>query len=171
MSNVEFKDFSFQVKAALNEETIAWLYETGNEIASNAKNNCALDGNAGVQLRKSYRAEVDEGAGEAHIGSPLESAYWEEYGTGAHADTGKNGGKKGRSDWWVHYKNSGPNPDTPHYDESTAKSVAESLTASGKTAYATNGREPNYTLEKAFIKVRPKAEANLEARLGRRLGK
>lgn len=169
MANVQFQDFSFEVKAALNQETKAWLNEWANEIASHAKDHCQLEDDAGAQLRKSYRADVNEEAGEAHIGSSLESAYWEEYGTGAYADTSKNGGRKGRSDWWVYYRNSGPNPDTPHYDESTAKSVAARLQGAGKDAHASNGRRPSYTLGNAFTTNKPKAIRDLENRLGRKL--
>ena len=166
---VQFQDYSFQVKAELNQTAKDWLNEWANEIASHAKDNCQMEDDAGVQLRKSYRADVDENAGEAHIGSSLESAYWEEYGTGAYADTSKNGGRAGRSDWWVYYRNSGPNPDTPHYDEHTAKAVAENLRSAGKDALASNGRQPNYTLETAFTVNKPKAIRDLENRLGRKL--
>lgn len=77
---VEFKDFSIQVKAALNDTTKAWLNTWANEIAAQAKDNTQLDGDAGIELRKSYKADVDDGAGEAKIGTPLEAGYWEEYG-------------------------------------------------------------------------------------------
>lgn len=169
MADVQFQDFSFEVKVALNQTTKAWLNEWANEIASHAKDHCTLEDDAGVQLRKSYRADVDEEKGEAQIGSNLEAAYWEEYGTGSYADTSKNGGRPGRTDWWVYYRNSGPNPDTPHYDEPTAQAVAENLRISGKDALASNGRRPSYTLENAFTANEPKARADLEARLKREL--
>lgn len=169
MAVTKFVDNSSEVKAAINQTTIEWLYEWANEIASHAKDNCQLEDDAGAQLRGSYRAEVDEGAGQAQIGSSLEAAYWEEFGTGSYADTSKNGGRQGRSDWWVYYRNSGPNPDTPHYDETTAKSVAESLRQAGRDALASNGRRPNYTLEKAFTANKDKAIADLEKKLGRKL--
>lgn len=76
---VEFKDFSIEVKAALNDITRGWLHKWANEIASHAKDNCTMTDDNG-DLRKSYRADVDDGAGKARIGTPLESGYWEEYG-------------------------------------------------------------------------------------------
>lgn len=80
---VEFQDFSFQVKAALNDVTRAWLHETANNIASDAKENCKMrteEGTQGANLADSYRADVNEGAGSADIGTSLEAGYWEEFG-------------------------------------------------------------------------------------------
>lgn len=152
---VQFIDNSIEVKAELNSNTIGWLHTWANEIASTAKRECSLDGDEGTQLRGSYRAEVDDGAGEAKVGTSLESGYWEEYGTGEHAVRGD-----GRKGWWVYkdgYKGSGGKVLT----EQEAKAAA----AADPTVHATNGRPPNYTLEKAFTKNAPKAKADLENRL------
>jgi len=160
---VKFQDFSFEVKAAINDTTIAWLHEWANEITSHAKRNCTMDDNG--QLRGSYTNLVDESKGKATIGTPLESGFWEEFGTGEYADTNKNGGKEGRKGWWVYkdgYKGKGGKVLT----EAEAKAIA----AEDPTVHATNGREPNYTLEKAFTVNRPKAEENLKTKL-KELGK
>lgn len=164
--SVEFKDNSINVVAEINETTIAWLHTWAAEIASQAARNCQMDDNG--QLRGSYRADVDEGDGKATIGTPLESGYWEEFGTGEHADTNKNGGKQGRQGWWVYIEGgSGYKGETNQY---ATKEEAESMAAyisrkHGLKAVATNGRDPNYTLEKAFKAVAPKAEANLQKML------
>lgn len=153
--SVEFKDYSMQVKAALNDTTKAWLNTWANEIAAQAKDNTQLDGDAGIELRKSYKADVDDGAGEAKIGTPLEAGYWEEYGTGEYAVHGD-----GRKGWWVYkdgYKGNGGKQLT----EAQAKAIA----ARKPNVHATNGRKPAATLEKAFLFVKPKAEADLENRL------
>lgn len=167
MANIVLLDFSSQVKETMNDEAVAWLYTWSNEIASHAKRNCQMDGNVGVQLRGSYTTSVDTIACEAQIGSTLEAAYWEEYGTGSHADTLKNGGKQGRKDWWVYVKDQPPRlTESTHYQtEAEAEAVAASMRAEGFDAYATNGRDPNYTLENAFIATKPKAQADMEARL------
>lgn len=164
---VELKDYSIEVKAELDETAIEWLHTWANEIASHAKDNTQLEGDEGVQLRKSYRADVDESKGEARAGSSLESAYWEEFGTGEQAVHGD-----GRKDWWVYIEGgSGYEGETNHY---RTKEEAESAAAYirrkyGKPAVATNGRPPSYTLEKAFTVNKPKAIADLERQLKARL--
>jgi len=164
---VKLIDNSIQVKAALNETSIAWLYTWSNEIASQARRNCQMDGSVGVQLRGSYRAEVSDSAGKAEIGSDMEAAFWEEFGTGSHADTAKNGGREGRKDWWVYVKDQPPREkESTHYrTQAEAQAVADSMRAEGFDAYATNGRDPNYTLEKAFINTKPKAIEDLKNQL------
>ena len=174
MANTTFKDFSVNVKAALNEVSLAWLYETAGEIQAQAVRNCkmATEGEReGRELRGSYRYTVDEGKGEARIGSGRESAYWEEFGTGSYADQSKNGGKQGRQGWWVYVKNGdkhSPNGGQTYQSQQEAEAIAESMRADGLDAYATKGREPNYTLEKGFKRVMPHAEADLEERLKER---
>lgn len=165
---VKFEDFSAQCKDAIQSVITAWLHTWGNEIASRAKRGVAMDDNTGTQLRGSYRSIVDESQNKATIGSPLESAYWEEFGTGDFADTGKNGGISGRPGWWVYVKNSGNRGGTAKYSEDEAQAIAASMRASkGLDAYATQGRRPNYTLEKAFTSAKARAIADLENRLGR----
>lgn len=158
---VEFKDYSIKVTAALNDTTNQWLYEMGNEIASHANRNCKMDGDAGKKLRGSYQPAVDEGAGEAKIGSPQEAVYWEEFGTGSHAAHGD-----GRKGWWVYVKSGETRKRTgaTYATREEAEAVAESMRRGKKKldAYATNGREPNYTLEKAFETNRAKAQRRLE---------
>lgn len=158
--SVEFQDYSFEVKAELNDITRGWLRKWAHEIASHARDNTQLDGEAGVQLRKSYRADVNEAEGVAHTGTPLESGYWEEFGTGEHAvhDDGRPG-------WWVYIEGgSGYDGPTNHYitQESAEAAAAFIREKYGKKAVATNGREPSYTLEKAFTVNKPKAIADLE---------
>lgn len=157
---VKFQDFSFEVKAAINDVTINWLRETAHDITSHAARNCSKDQKYSSQLRGSYANIVDEAKGKAAIGSPMEQALWEEFGTGEHADTNKNGGKPGRKGWWVYsdeYTGNGGKTRT----EAQAKAIA----ASDPTLHATNGRDPNYTLEKAFIAIKPKAVPKLEKKL------
>lgn len=157
---VELKDYSIEVKAALDETAIEWLHTWANEIASHAKDNVQLDGDEGVQLRKSYRADVNEAKGEAQIGTPLESGYWEEFGTGEYAVHGD-----GRQGWWVWkegYEGNG--------GEVLTEEEAKAIAASDPTIHATNGRPPAHTLEKAFTVNKPKAIADAEKRL-RGMGK
>lgn len=168
---VDFKDYSIEVKAAINDTTIDWLRTWSNEIASQAKDKCKMDGDAGTQLRKSYRPVVNESKGEALIGSPLESAYWEEFGTGEHA-LDKSMSRKG---WWV-YTPGNPGPEGSqsgvYANQEEAESMARHIMKKyKKPAVATNGRDPQYTLQNAFKRVAPKAKADLEAKLMGGLGK
>ncbi|MBO7252706.1 MAG: hypothetical protein J6V25_08775, partial [Oscillospiraceae bacterium] len=66
---VHFEDYSYNVEAKLNEKTIAWLYEVANEITSQAQRNCQMTSEDHGQLKGSYANKVDEGKGEAKIGS------------------------------------------------------------------------------------------------------
>lgn len=174
MSNVEFQNFSVEVKAALDDVTIAWLHEWSNEIASHAKRNCTLKKtDVGVDLRAAYKTDVDEAEGLARIGNPHEAAYWEEFGTGSYADVSKNGGKRGRQGWWVYVEGEHtPRSKQTYYStQEEAEAIAASMRDEGIPAHATNGREPSYTLEKAFLNVKPKALRDLERKLKEKLGR
>lgn len=165
-NKVEFQDFSMEVKAELNDATIAWLYEWASEIEAHAKRNCSRGESYSNQLRGAYNHSVNEAKGEAKIGNTMEQAFWEEFGTGEHADTTKNGGKKGRQGWWV-YKDGYTGKGGAVLTEAEAKAIAAS---SDGSVHATNGRKPNYTLEKAYTANREKAKKDLERILGERLG-
>lgn len=171
MANTSFQDFSFAVKAEINETTIEWLHKWAQSIAGEAKDKCqmARDGDEeGISLRKSYHPQFTDEDGEARIGSQLESVYWEEFGTGAYADKSKNGGKAGRPGWWVYVKNGNqPAADggKQYATQQEAERAADFLRSQGLDAYATNGREPNYTLEKAFKRMKPYAIEDLEEKL------
>ena len=160
--STRLEDYSINVKAALNDITINWLIETSGEVAAHAAKNCqmAIGGDKeGEQLKQSYRNVVDEDEGEAIVGSPRESVYWEEFGTGSHAAHGD-----GRKGWWVYVKNGETRSKTgqTYNNREEAEAIAASMQAEGIDAYATNGREPNYTLEKAFKQTKAKAQRRLE---------
>ena len=169
-NNVIFQDFSFEVKAELNQTSIGWLYTWANEIASHAKRHCKTDYEEGMkQLKGSYEAKVDEAKGEARIGTALEAGYWEEFGTGEYADTSKNGGKPGREGWWVYTPDS---PGPPGYKSHTYHDEMEAMMMAAwiqekhnKKAYVSNGQRPNYTLENAFNANKEKSKADLEEKL------
>lgn len=90
MADVEFTDNSIKVKAAMTDAITAWLYEAAHAIESQTKQNTAVDTG---QTKGSWDCSVDESKGEAVIGSPLENAIWEEFGTGEYALNGN--GRKG----------------------------------------------------------------------------
>lgn len=173
MADFVFHDYSPQVKAAIEEIAVAWLHETARAVESNAKRNTSTEGWTNAErtsLRDSYSHNVDAANKTAQVGNTLEQAYWEEFGTGSHADTKKNGGRQGRQDWWVYVENSDKPDDAGESTHYRDKAEAEEAVAYikkeyGKTAHATNGREPHYTLENAFIAISPKAQRNLKNKL------
>ena len=87
---VEFHDYSMKVKAALDEAAKAYLYEAGGEVEAQVKMNSRVGTG---QLKNSWTYKVDEGSCVCTIGSPLENAIWEEFGTGEYALNGD--GRKG----------------------------------------------------------------------------
>lgn len=127
--SVEFKDNSLKVKAALNEKTIAWLHEAAGEIESQTKRNTRVDT---AQLKNSWANTVDESDGTATVGSPLENAIWEEFGTGEYALHGD-----GRKTAWT-YKD-----------------------RKGKW-HRTSGKRPSRALNNAFASSKGKLKARLE---------
>ena len=88
--SVQFTDNSAAVKAALDDAVKAYLYEAGGEIEAQVKRNSRVGTG---QLKNSWTYKVDESKGECTIGSPLENAIWEEFGTGEYALHGD--GRKG----------------------------------------------------------------------------
>lgn len=163
--SVEFKDYSVKVKAEINDITIAWLYEWANEITAHAQRNCKMDDRG--QLRGSYANEINEGKGKAQIGTPLESGYWEEFGTGEYAAKGD-----GRKGWWVYIKGqASKGGGKTYHSQAEAEDAAKYLRSKGLDAIATNGRKPNYTLQKAYTVNRSKAVADLEKKLREQMGK
>ena len=176
---VQFKDFSVEIMGVLDETTKQWLIETANEVASQAGRNTSKDGWSSAertQLRESYKANIDNvDKGTVVVGTPLEQGYWEEFGTGEYADTAKNGGKRGRQGWWI-YTPGSKNPSGEKSRTYDSKEEAEDmvdyiLKKHGKQAVATNGRRPNYTLEKAFSTSKNGAIDNLKKRLKERMEK
>ena len=87
---VEFKDNRVEVKAKLNDASVVWLIEAAGEIESQTKRNTRVDSG---QTKGSWQNVVDEEKLEAVVGSTIENAIWEEFGTGEHALNGD--GRKG----------------------------------------------------------------------------
>lgn len=92
MADVEFKDNTIVVKSALSRVAAQAVEEAAGELESQVKRNTAVDTG---QLKNSWTHSVKSGSDEhtATIGSPLENAIWEEFGTGEYALNGD--GRKG----------------------------------------------------------------------------
>ena len=126
---VKFEDNSIRVKAELNAKTLAWLYEAAGELEAQTRRNTRVDTG---QLKNSWNYTVDESTGEATIGSPLENAIWEEFGTGQYALHGD-----GRKTAWTYKDREG-------------------------NWHKTTGKKPNRTLEKSFTSLKLKLKSMLE---------
>lgn len=162
---VTLTNASYQIQARLTQAALQALEAAGAEVAAHANRNVKLDGEAGQALRGSYTYVMDAANGQVTVGTSREEGFWEEFGTGSHADTAKNGGKRGRSDWWVYNEGEPYNgPESTHYaTQADAQSAAAYIRSRyGSNAIASNGRDPAYTLENAFIQTRPAVEAEFQ---------
>lgn len=147
--SVQFEDYSAKVKAAINDASLNFLREMAFEIESEAKRNTPTDE---PQLKGSWNNSVNESDMSATIGSPLENALWNEYGTGSHAEAKHGGTGKGRKGWWVYVKDQprSQKNSTVYANEDEARAVAASMREQGLDAYATNGKTAKFTLYNAF---------------------
>ena len=166
---VEFKDFSIEVMAELDETSIAWLHDAANEVASQAQRTTSTEGWTNAErtrLRDNYRANVDESKGTAAVGTPLEEGYWEEWGTGEYAAHGD-----GRKGWWVYIRGQASQGGGQSYRTKEEAEEADAFLriVKGLDAVVTNGRPPNYTLERAFEAKRGWAKDHLADMLKERM--
>lgn len=83
-------DNTLRVINELNDKAVSFLYEASGELQHEVQQNTRVDTG---QLKGSWRYSVDESNLESTIGSPLENAIWEEFGTGEYAVNGN--GRKG----------------------------------------------------------------------------
>lgn len=153
MANVEFTDNSAKVLAALDDTAISFLYTAGGELEARTKDNSRPMKVGNNDVKNSWKYTVDENAGEAKVGSPLEASYWEELGTGEYALN-----KDGRKGWWVYVEgNDTPRSNQKFYTEEEAKKAAAYLrVVKGLDAHATKGIEANRPLYKAFTSLKAK---------------
>lgn len=91
MADVQFTDNTINVEAAISELSVAFLYEAVAELQSQTARNSRVKTG---QTKGSWETRVDENYLEGIVGSNLENAIWEEFGTGEYAlnDDGRKGG-------------------------------------------------------------------------------
>lgn len=123
MADIEFKDNSLIVKKHLEDAIGKFLIEVSGELVSQTARSSPVDTG---QLKNSWAANIDESNNTATIGSPLENAIWNEFGTGEYALEGK-----GRQGGWV-------------YED-----------AKGEYHF-TRGKKPQRTFNKAYTSLKPK---------------
>lgn len=130
MASVEFEDYSIKVIAELDNAKTAFLHEAAGEIEAQLKRTSPVDTG---QLANSWQYLVD--GDSATVGSPLENAIWNEFGTGQYAIKGD-----GRKTPWVYQDAKG-------------------------NWYTTTGKQPQRTLEKVFAKNKTKLPKLLAQKL------
>lgn len=96
MADVKFHDYTIDVKKVLAEVAESALEEAAGELEARVKRNTAVDTG---QLKNSWTHLVTQDGQDyvAVIGSPLQNAIWEEFGTGEYALNGN-----GRKGGWVY---------------------------------------------------------------------
>lgn len=94
--SVTFKNNSSMVVSEIKSSIKGFLDEAGGELRSQTQRNSRVDTG---QTKGSYDYNVQEETGKStvHVGSNLENAVWEEYGTGEYAVNGD-----GRKGGWVY---------------------------------------------------------------------
>ena len=113
MAKVEFHDNTIKVQEAMADIAFSSLEEAAGELESQVKRNTAVDTG---QLKNSWRHRITGSMMaeeyEAQIGSPLENAIWEEFGTGEHAlyGDGRKGGWFYEDVWGVGHFTHGKKP-------------------------------------------------------------
>lgn len=134
-NEVKFIDNSVQVKSALKGAIEAYLAEAGGEIVAVTVRNTPVDTG---HLRDSWRYEIDMSENKCTIGSPLENAIFNEFGTGEHAlnHDGRKGG------WYI--------PEEKLSANAKAKMKNNRTKIKGKIYYFTKGKKPQRSLYKAF---------------------
>lgn len=151
MADVQFRDFSIQVKEAMNEKCIAYLHEAAGELEAQAKRNMP-PGQWFAQQKGQWTYKVDESKLEATVGNPMEQALWTEFGTGEHAINGD-----GRKGYWVYVKGSGGSVTSTggkQYSLQEAKRIVAMMRADGLDAHYTKGQTAKRPLFNAFTSLK-----------------
>ena len=160
-NNVQFYDYSVNVKTTLKDKAIAFLNEVGGEVRSQAQRNSRRKTS---QTAGSYQYKVDESGLAVHIGSDYWNAIYEEFGTGEHSI--KGGGRKG---YWV-FVDTGGQPSAPkggkNYTKDEAKKIVAIMRKKGLNAYYTNGKTANRPLHNAFTSMESKIQRVAESYFG-----
>lgn len=126
---IKFEDNRVTVEETIRDGVIAFLYEAIGELQSQVMRNTRVKTG---QTKGSWEYTVDEEKLEAMVGSALENAIWEEFGTGEYALKGN-----GRKGGWF------------YVDED------------GKSHF-TYGKKPTRALHNAFVRLKPSIMAQLE---------
>lgn len=132
MGKFKFEDNRVECKEAISDAMTAFLYEIGGEFTSQTARNSRVKTG---QTKGSWDYVVDESDFTVTVGSPLENAIWEEFGTGEYALNGN-----GRKGGWYYVDELG-------------------------NGHFTHGKTPNRALWNAFQTLQPVIQSALEEKL------
>lgn len=150
MADIEFHDFSVEVKEAMNKRITAVLEECAGELESAAKRNSRVkSGKTKGSFRHGITRNFADGSITAHIGSDYENAIWEEFGTGEYAINGD--GRKGG--WWYH-------------NDSAKRTKTGKLRKGQQEFIFTRGKKPSRAFWNAFQSKKGKIINKLQKALG-----
>lgn len=165
--SVEFHDFSLQVKEAMEDACVAYLYEAAGELEAQTKRNMP-NGQWYAQQKSKWKYAVDENKLEAKVGNPMQQSLWTEFGTGEYALNGD-----GRKGYWVYVKGNESSVDSnggKSYTLSEAKQIVAMMRADGLDAHYTKGQTPKRPFENAFNTLKNalirRAQSILNSRIG-----
>lgn len=121
MADVKFIDFTIEVKNAIESLGAQVLEEVAGELESQVKRNTAVKTG---QTKNSWTHTVKSSPDQhtATIGSPMENAIWEEFGTGEYAlnGNGRKGGWFYEDEEGVGHFTHGKHPRRPFHKAYTA---------------------------------------------------
>jgi len=132
MADIKFEDNRITVKNVLADRAIAFLHEVGGEFVSQTARNSRVKSG---QTKGSWDYTVNEDDLQVTVGSPLENAIWEEFGTGEYALNGN-----GRKGGWYYVDEYGD-------------------------GHFTHGKTPNRALWNALETLKPQIKAVMEEHL------
>lgn len=147
-----FTDNRIEVENALADAIESALLEVSAELVSQVKSNSRVDTS---QLKGSWKSVVEETV--ATIGSPLENAIWEEFGTGEYALHGD--GRKGA--WYV--------PVDGYTGKKRPTYNGQVVIVYGKNKkkyYKTNGKKPSRAFWNAYTTLKPAMIKHMKESIG-----
>lgn len=151
MSKITFTNNTAQIIDMLKSQAIEFLYEAGGELTTQITRSVAVDSG---ELKNSFQYIVDENDLKVVVGSPLENAIWEEFGTGEYAVNGD-----GRKDAWYIYVDNYVGKSKPTYKGKVTIVYGED----GKAFYKTDGKKPKRYFSTSYEKVKPKLERRINS--------
>lgn len=149
-----FEDNRKVVKSKLHSAIIKSLTEAILTLQSRIQENARVGWS---QTKGSYRSYVDEDNEKAYVGSPLENAIWEEFGTGDYAVKG------GRKTPWYVPVDEYAGKKRPTYNGKVVIVYGKN----GKRFYKTNGKKPNRTMQRAYEENKDILKAGMESQIAK----